>query len=51
MVEAAWRIATPLLDVWGSIPPRDFPNYSAFTWGPAAADELMKRDHRSWRNP
>ena len=28
-VEAAWRIATPILDVWGSIPPRDFPNYTA----------------------
>ena len=51
MVEAAWRIATPLLDVWGSIPPRDFPNYAAFSWGPTAADELLKRDHRSWRNP
>ena len=51
MVEAAWRIATPILDVWGSIPPRDFPNYPAFSWGPPAADELMKRDHRMWRNP
>ncbi|HZN55785.1 MAG TPA: glucose-6-phosphate dehydrogenase [Candidatus Polarisedimenticolaceae bacterium] len=51
MVEAAWRIATPILDVWGSIPPRDFPNYAAGSWGPAAADELMKRDARSWRNP
>jgi glucose-6-phosphate 1-dehydrogenase len=49
-VEAAWRIATPILDVWGSIPPRDFPNYGAGTWGPAAADELMKRDGRGWRN-
>ncbi len=51
MVEAAWRIATPILDVWGSIPPRDFPNYAPFSWGPAAADELLKRDGRAWRNP
>ena len=51
MVEAAWRIATPILDVWGSIPPRDFPNYTAGSWGPAAADEMMKRDGRAWRNP
>jgi glucose-6-phosphate 1-dehydrogenase len=50
MVEAAWRIATPILDVWGSIPPRDFPNYAAATWGPSAADDLLKRDGRSWRN-
>jgi glucose-6-phosphate 1-dehydrogenase len=49
-VEAAWRIATPILDVWGSIPPRDFPNYGAGTWGPPASDELMKRDGRGWRN-
>ena len=50
MVEAAWRIATPILDVWGSIKPRDFPNYAAGSWGPAAADELIRRDGRSWRN-
>ncbi len=50
MVEAAWRIATPILDVWGSIPPRDFPNYGAATWGPSAADDLLKRDGRGWRN-
>jgi glucose-6-phosphate 1-dehydrogenase len=50
MVEAAWRIATPILDVWGSIPPRDFPNYGAATWGPSAADDLLKRDGRIWRN-
>jgi glucose-6-phosphate 1-dehydrogenase len=49
-VEAAWRIATPILDVWGSIPPRDFPNYAAGAWGPPASDELMKRDGRAWRN-
>jgi glucose-6-phosphate 1-dehydrogenase len=49
-VEAAWRIATPILDVWGSIPPRDFPNYAAGSWGPPSSDELMKRDGRAWRN-
>ena len=51
LVEAAWRIATPILDVWGSIPPRDFPNYPSFSWGPQAADDLIKRDGRNWRNP
>ncbi len=50
MVEAAWRIATPILDVWGSLPPRDFPNYGSFTWGPAAADQLIQRDGRTWYN-
>ncbi len=51
MVEAAWRIATPILDVWSSIPPRDFPNYPAGSWGPAAADQLVEQDGRRWWTP
>ncbi len=50
-VEAAWRIATPILDVWGTLPARDFPNYPAGTWGPAAGDDLVQRDGRRWVNP
>jgi glucose-6-phosphate 1-dehydrogenase len=51
MVEAAWRVATPVLDLWASLPPRDFPNYAAGSGGPAAADELLARDGRRWVNP
>ena len=51
IVEAAWAIATPILDVWQALPPRDFPNYAAGTWGPAVADELIARDGRRWLNP
>jgi glucose-6-phosphate 1-dehydrogenase len=51
MVEAAWKIATPILDLWASLPARDFPNYPSGSWGPAAADELIKRDGRSWSQP
>jgi len=51
MVEEAWRIATPLVDVWASLPPRDFPNYPAGSWGPAAADALIQQDGRSWWLP
>jgi glucose-6-phosphate 1-dehydrogenase len=47
-VEAAWRIATPILDLWGSLPARDFPNYAAGTWGPSSADELLRKDGRRW---
>ncbi len=50
MVEAAWRTATPILDVWRSLPPRDFPNYAAGAWGPPAADELIQRDGWRWVN-
>ena len=49
VVEEAWRIATPIVDVWASLPAREFPNYAAGTWGPAQADELLKRDGRQWR--
>ena len=51
MVEAAWTIATPILDVWQALPPRDFPNYASGTWGPRSADELIERDGRQWSNP
>jgi glucose-6-phosphate 1-dehydrogenase len=49
LVATAWSIAQPILDVWSSLPPRDFPNYPAGTWGPKDADELMTRDSRRWR--
>jgi glucose-6-phosphate 1-dehydrogenase len=51
MVEAAWKIATPILDLWASLPARDFPNYQAGGWGPVAADQLIQRDGRSWSQP
>jgi len=50
MVEASWRIVTPILDVWSAIPARDFPNYEAGTWGPEDSDELLRRDGRKWKN-
>jgi glucose-6-phosphate 1-dehydrogenase len=49
-VEAAWRVVTPVLDVWRALPPRDFPNYAAGSWGPPEADELLSRSGRRWRN-
>jgi glucose-6-phosphate 1-dehydrogenase len=50
MVESAWGIVSPILDVWSAIPPRDFPNYAAGSWGPDEADELLARDGRKWKN-
>ena len=49
MVEAGWSVVAPILDVWKALPPRDFPNYPAGTWGPKEADELLQRDGRQWR--
>jgi glucose-6-phosphate 1-dehydrogenase len=48
MVDSAWRIATPILDAWGSLAAPDFPNYPAGSWGPAAADRLVQQDGRRW---
>jgi len=48
MVETAWHVVAPVLDVWEALPPRKFPNYAAGTWGPPEADELLAKDHRHW---
>ena len=47
LVETAWRIAQPMLDLWKDESP-DFPNYAAGSWGPKAAFELIERDGRKW---
>lgn len=48
-VELGWSVVTPILDVWKAIPPRNFPNYAAGSWGPQEAEDLLKRDGRQWR--
>jgi len=50
MVETAWHVVAPILDVWEALPPRRFPNYAAGTWGPPESDELLARDARHWSN-
>ena len=49
-VDAGWRVVDPILDAWKA-KPADFPNYSAGSWGPRAADGLLARDGREWRLP
>ncbi len=48
LVETAWRIAQPILDVWAASPADEFPNYPAGSWGPKAAFDLIERDGRKW---
>ena len=48
LVEAAWRVAQPIIDYWAENPADDFPNYSRNSWGPKAANELIDRDQRRW---
>jgi glucose-6-phosphate 1-dehydrogenase len=47
-VEEQWAIIDAMVAPWKRDRP-NFPNYAAGTWGPAAADELLHRDGRSWR--
>lgn len=49
VLEAAWKILQPVLDVWTALPPRNFPNYAAGSWGPPEADALMAKEGREWR--
>jgi glucose-6-phosphate 1-dehydrogenase len=50
MVETGWSMVQPILDVWGALAPRTFPNYVAGSWGPADANALLERDGRHWDN-
>jgi glucose-6-phosphate 1-dehydrogenase len=47
-VEEQWSLVDTIVAAWGRDRPA-FPNYAAGTWGPPSADELLKRDGRSWR--
>jgi glucose-6-phosphate 1-dehydrogenase len=47
LVEAAWRVAQPILDAWTTKTP-DFPNYARGSWGPKAAADLIAKDGRRW---
>jgi glucose-6-phosphate 1-dehydrogenase len=48
-VELGWEILDPIEDFWAENgKPAQYP---AGTWGPADADEMLKRDGRSWRRP
>ena len=48
-VEATWAIFSLLLEAWTKDRDTDFPNYSAGSWGPEAAERLLQRDGRNWR--
>jgi glucose-6-phosphate 1-dehydrogenase len=48
LVEAAWRVAQPIMDYWNATPASDFPNYARGSWGPKAAADLVEHDGRRW---
>jgi glucose-6-phosphate 1-dehydrogenase len=47
-IEEQWSLVDAIGAFWRRDRP-SFPNYEAGTWGPSAADELMRVDGRSWR--
>ena len=48
-IEEAWEIVAPVMQYWsGGGKPG---SYEQGSWGPAAADELLSRDARRWKNP
>ncbi len=49
-IESSWNACQPILDYWKQNPQDDLPNYNAGTWGPSAADVMMAKDGRYWRN-
>lgn len=49
IMDASWALFTPLVEAWRAqaAPPAPYP---AGSWGPPAADELLRCDGRAWRN-
>ncbi|MDX3074377.1 glucose-6-phosphate dehydrogenase [Streptomyces sp. MI02-7b] len=48
-VEQSWHILDPIEEYWDRHGKPE--QYTAGTWGPKAADEMLARDGRSWRRP
>lgn len=49
-VIASWNVIQPILEHWQNERPQAFPNYSAGSWGPEAADRLIQQEGRFWRH-
>lgn len=48
MVEAAWKIADPILSTWAEHPREHLPTYAPGTWGPPKAEKLLAGDGHWW---
>jgi len=49
LVETAWGIVKPIQEVWAEEKATEFPNYPFGSWGPKAAFDLLKSNHRDWQ--
>jgi glucose-6-phosphate 1-dehydrogenase len=50
-VECAWGLVAPFLEAWETLPPADFPDYPAGSWGPESADLMIAREGHRWIQP
>ena len=46
-IEAMWRVVDPIINAWGKT--QKVYKYSAGSYGPKEADDLMIKDGRAWR--
>jgi len=49
--EASWKIITPILEAWEMLDTRGMETYTAGSWGPLAADQLLWKHKHQWRKP
>ena len=49
-VEAMWSVVDPINMFWQDQSGEPFPHYDSGTWGPGAADQLIRQDGRAWHN-
>lgn len=49
--EASWKIITPILEAWQVLGSRGMETYSAGSWGPLAAEQLLWKRQHQWRKP
>ena len=49
-VEASWRFLDPILQLWAQDPKIPLYGYPAGSWGPGAADRII-REEGTWTNP
>lgn len=47
-IEESWNILKPIYDVWTGVKPPTLFTYSAGTWGPKEANELIRKFNFNW---
>ncbi|MFY0254433.1 glucose-6-phosphate dehydrogenase [Chitinophaga sp. 30R24] len=47
-IEAAWKVVMPILDAWKKNPDKQLYKYKSGTWGPAAANAILKPNAKEW---